>query len=225
MTVTEVWLYGSVARGTFTPQSDLDLLVASDAQCPIEIELEPIVAGLPQVEHRSITSYTWPQLAQMSAYGSLFLLHLKLEARLLHRRGDDAAGLVNLLGTLQPYRLAHRDLRGFSATLDDVAESLADGGDPAYELSVIATVIRHCSVLACYLDGEPEFSRDKSIPIALERFGMHKFAQGALEIYKYRIARARKVRIEDHPSGEEALMWLDAAKHFVDAVGSYHARK
>jgi hypothetical protein len=169
MRPAEVWLYGSVARGSHTVRSDLDVLVVSDAEVGAAF-LKSAVSNLPQQQHLAARRYTWDEVAQMADYGSLFLVHLKLEGRRLTPIDGDSA-LSALLAKLPPYRLEDRDARGFWEALEDVEWGLDDAQDMddiAFELGVLATVIRHCSILACYKLRDPQFQTDRSIATAFD---------------------------------------------------------
>jgi hypothetical protein len=220
MNSMEAWLYGSVARGQYLSNSDLDVLVVGD---PIQdLDLDPIVLNLPQAEHLSIRRYDWSAVCGMAAYGSLFLLHLKLEGRRLWRYGA-GPDLAVLLRDLPRYSLVERDLAGFDLALSDVTDSLDDGGDPAFELSVVATVIRHCSILACYLMGRPCFDRHSSISYSFDQLDMSQLTEEALNLHHFRLAQARAIPLEQRPSQSLARRWCHHASDYVARVGASYA--
>jgi hypothetical protein len=217
---TELWLYGSVARGTHSVRSDLDVLAVGDT--PIDPGLlERAVQGLPQSDYLSVRQYTWSEVEGMAAYGSLFLLHLRLEGRQLHPV-EPTRRLRRMLATLPCYSLVDRDLSGFLESIDDVEWSLADGGDPVFELGVLATVIRHCSILACYMLGQPTFEVARSIPSAFCAVGHHALAEEATKLYAFRLTTARGYPIPVRPSTHYAAEWADRARDFVHRVGALH---
>jgi len=207
---TEVWLYGSVARGTDQPASDVDVLVVTDEPSRVELPIE-----LPRTEKLSVRTYSWSAVEQMAAYGSLFLLHVKLEGRAL----GDSSRLRSLLRDLPPYSRSGADVEGFRIGLDDARDSLLDGGSAAFELSVIATVVRHCSILACYLLGTPLFDRTESISTAFGAVGMSDRVDGALDLHKYRLAEARGIEYDGGAEAGIAMEWESVARRFVDRVG------
>src|SRR4051794_14637489 len=131
MTATsEIWLFGSVARGDVDDLSDVDVLVAG--------ELEPqALSRLPYPKDRlSVVRYEWPELRQMAGYGSLFLHHVRLEGKPLCP--PQHARLAALLEKLPPYNRAQHELSSFVRVLDDVEDSLQGDHSPAFELAVIA---------------------------------------------------------------------------------------
>ena len=215
-------MYGSVARGSETDLSDLDLLVVPHLG-PEEVpKVADAVRALPQSSRRSITVYSWEQLAVMASYGSLFLVHLRAEARLLYGNGI-GSGLVQTVENLPVYSRADHDLRGFAHALADVEESLLSGGDPAYELGVVATVVRHCSILTTYLGGAPAFDREQSISTALALVGQENAVPEALKLHAYRMARLGRTRVAD-VSIEIALDQTRMAQDFVRGVKSRYGR-
>lgn len=217
---TEIWLYGSVARGTHTDLSDLDLLVAPQLG-PEELpEVSAALRDLPQFGRRSLTVYSWQQLADMAAYGSLFLLHLHAEGRMVYGEGD-GYGLIELVEDLPPYSRADHDLQGFLQALLDAEESLIEGGDPSYELGVVATVVRHCSILTTYLGGSPVFDREQSISVAFELVGQGDAVPMALELHAFRMARLGRTKVTS-VSSERALERTRMAVNFVrEVAGQY----
>lgn len=217
----EIWLYGSVARGTYSESSDLDVLVVSDSE-PDPLMLKATVAALPQAEHLSVRRYSWCEVSRMAEYGSLFLLHVKLEGHLLFSSAR-APGLVELLATLPDYRNDARDIRGFVQALDDSRWALDDAfdeDDVLFELGVIATVIRHCSILACYKLGAPQFQTADSIRLSFAAVGMAEVADAATDLYQFRLATARKIRPSAKATLTAANIWLSLGRSFVEKVGN-----
>jgi predicted nucleotidyltransferase len=219
---SEVWVYGSVARGMATATSDLDLLVAPRLG-PEELpEVADLVRALPQADRTSITVYTWDQLAAMAAYGSLFLVHLRAEAHLLCGQGT-GRGLTHIVENLPPYSRADHDLWGFAQALADVEESLLSGGDPTYELGVVATVVRHCSILTTYLGGAPVFDREQSISRAFAFVGQENAVPAAVELHAFRMARLGRMTVAD-ASVDSALDQTRMATDFVREVKGCYGR-
>jgi hypothetical protein len=213
-------MYGSVARGSYTRKSDLDLLIAPVRGVETRPDVRRQIAALPQSELLSITTYSWPELAAMAAYGSLFLVHLRDEGQLLYAEGRGDA-LRDLVKALPEYQLVSRDLGAFSMTLEDVAESLQTGGDPVYELGVVATVVRHCSILVTYLMGEPAFDRAESITRAMTHLGMAESIADAESLHNYRLARSRRVAPQS-TTIELAHSRNEMAMRFVqEVIGRY----
>ena len=101
----------------------------------------------------SISRYSWDEIRGMARYGSLFLHHIRLEGRPLYEAESCRGRLHATVAELGEYTLARRDIRGFKVVLADIAESLESGGSRVFELSVLATVIRHASILGCWLIG------------------------------------------------------------------------
>jgi hypothetical protein len=212
---TELWLYGSTARGTNDERSDLDLLVASADDGPTPPEITRALSSLEGRRDAAIKRYSWRELEAMAQYGSLFLLHLHLEARPVI---GDGRRLKQLLSDLPMYSRSREDLAGFRLALDDAGESLADGGDPTFEAIVIATTLRHASILCSYLAGQPTFGRDSAIRVAFGVVGMQQLAEPACALYDVRLTHARGAGDGTRVGWKTAEVWLEHAVSFLDRI-------
>jgi hypothetical protein len=149
------WLYGSHARGDADELSDIDVLVISDF-VDENIDLESVD---PIFQRASVTRYTWIELEGMVECGSLFLRHLQMEGRPLIESPSVRGRLSAALARLGRYRLANRDVQGFTQVLNDVKNSLFCEGSVVFELATLGTVVRHASILGCAIAGQHCFSR------------------------------------------------------------------
>lgn len=152
MTDWAVILYGSHARGTADADSDVDLLLLGNPPGK-----EVTTRAAPFAGPVSASNYSWQEFDAMRADGSIFLRHICMEGRVLAARGRGTRAMKEMRD-LPPYRHVDRDLASFGQTLDDVRESLEEGGSPRYELSVVLALIRHCAILGSYLAGRLGFS-------------------------------------------------------------------
>jgi predicted nucleotidyltransferase len=89
---SEIWLYGSQARGDTDTLSDVDVLVAGEVDAEA---LGQLPYSQPQL---SVVRYDWDELELMASYGSLFLHHVRLEGR--PQYADKNSRLATLLETL-----------------------------------------------------------------------------------------------------------------------------
>jgi hypothetical protein len=176
-----VWLYGSHARGDDDWLSDIDIFVAVDGNSAFKHPTIPADA------RTSVSRYTWTEVEAMAAYGSLFLHHLCSEGRSLAGTARGTARLEALFRNLPPYQLYHRDIRAFRAALADASEAGVRGSSPTFELSVLGTVVRHSSVLACYLLGTPSYGRREAIGVASRGLGVGELAAVFEELYSFRL--------------------------------------
>ena len=209
-----VWLYGSRARGDSDELSDTDLLVVSDDPSDERPTLAPITTNA------SVSSYSWGEITGMASYGSLFLYHVGTEGKPVYESSAAAGRLEALLGTIGPYRGAARDVTAFRTVLNDVRDSL-DSGEAAlvFELSVLATVFRHASVLGCYIAHSPCFARTQSVARLISMWNLPKeWATEFASVYQYRMYAARRVRRVDPPSSDLAYRWWGRADLVVDEI-------
>lgn len=180
-----VWLYGSHARSASDWHSDLDILVVADRLTNID-EIEPHVPFA--LNGASVSRYTWNELSGMAKYGSLFLQHLKLEAVPLYETPSHRGTLPRLLDDLGDYGLAHRDVRGFRVVLDDVAEALDSTEEETNELAVLGTVIRHSTILGCWLLNQPSFGRLEPVSRFVRLRGIDRVVEREFpHLYRYRL--------------------------------------
>jgi hypothetical protein len=138
-----VAIYGSVARGDMGPSSDVDVLVISDRA------IEQTECG-----RVSVTFYQEDHLRTLAHSGSLFVLHLKREARVM----KDARGA--LARTFEAWRPpdVERTLAGMraAAAVLDVRADL-EHDHTAELLRVAIFVVRSVLYLRCFQRGRPAF--------------------------------------------------------------------
>jgi len=205
-TVTSVWLYGSIARADADAQSDVDVLVVSNAaDWRTGLEARGIVEG----RALSPIHFGWAEVAGMAAYGSLFLHHVRLEGRPLGH-GDDP--LAALLEALVPYQRAGQEIRAFDTVLDDVRRSIGGPHSPAYELAVIATALRHAFILGCYVSAEPDFGRTSPFRRLCCIFGeSSELAAEISSLYDFRLYQQGRAHMPFVPTTADVQQWLDTA--------------
>ncbi len=216
MTDSEIWLYGSAARGDRDEISDVDVLVASDeplSSSDIHIPVEGPV---------SLSRYGWRELEHMASYGSLFLHHLKLEGRPL--REQPQRRMRELLDGLGDYQRGELELASFRRVLEDVEQSLEGDFSPAYELAVVATAARHAAILGCYLLGEPNFGRTSAFRFLLPRLGYSPAeVEDLVELYRFRRAEDQGIPLEDPRFTADVRGWAARVRTLIDEVGALDA--
>jgi hypothetical protein len=213
---SEVWLYGSNARGDGDASSDVDVLVAG------ECDIAPRDVGIPTANRLSMTRYSWPEIEQMAGYGSLFLHHIRLEGRPLLE--TEERRLATILDSLPPYKRAAQELDCFRQVLADVELALRGDHSPAFELSVVATAARHSAILGCYLIGEPDFGRTSAFRRLLPRLGYSPdFADEMEVLYAFRQAENESRPLDATVSSEDVREWVMRIRvilHQVEALAA-----
>ena len=208
---SELWLFGSVARGDTDDLSDVDVLVAG--------ELEPqALSDLPYPKERmSLVRYDWPELHQMAGYGSLFLHHLRLEGKLLF--SPHKSELAALLEDLPPYGRAQQEISTFVRVLDDVESALNGDHSPEFELAVIATALRHSCILGCYAAGKPKFGRRSAFELFLRHSGREDLVDAAQQLYDFRLYEDGRGALPFKATTLEVRLWLVRTREVLAAVG------
>jgi len=213
-----VWLYGSRARGDADSLSDVDLLVICDADWPKEKVAN--LFSVPEGEPCSISRYSWSEFRKMTEQGSLFLQHVKSEGVLLYEADECQEGTKEALERLRPYRFARRDVEAFQTVLSDVREEIFHESSSAYELAVLGTVIRHASVLGCYLLGSPCFGRTEPVRRFSEVVDLPVgFPDRFASMYQYRLALEGRRCATRAPNLRQATEWAEWAERIVRRVG------
>jgi hypothetical protein len=211
MNSTEIWLYGSHARGDQMPDSDLDVLVAGEDLALVD------KAQLPKGGHLSISHYEWEEIEQMASYGSLFLHHLKLEGRPLLESPDQQ--MRHLLDSLGKYQRAGRELDSFRQVLSDVEAALEGDHSAPFELSVVATAARHAAILGCYITGAPNFGRDEAFRQLFPSLGYSSdMAEEFIALYRFRRADDHREPPEAEIPAAEVLDWIARVRRLINQV-------
>ena len=205
---TSLWLYGSHARGDPDRESDLDVLAAADN--PISNEDFVKITGRSGLQRLAISRYSWPEIEGMASYGSLFLHHLRLEGKCLFEGLHSSGRLQSILGSLGPYKHACQDVRAFHVTVNDVRSSLNGGGSLFFELSVLATVLRHASILGCYLSNEPTFGRATPVRRLVDLWHLNPSTPDLFKrLYRYRLWSDQRSEKPTEISLTEAMDWCN----------------
>ena len=213
-----VWLYGSRARGDEDVLSDIDIFVVSDSEVTKK-EVMQLVPELPS--EISVSQYSWNEVIGMADYGSLFLHHLRTEGQMLWEAQTSKGELLKLLSGMGDYKHARRDIRGFIAVLADVKASLKTEGVITYELGVLGTVLRHASILGCWLLGTPSFGRIAPVQRIVSRYGLSlEIAEEFSRLYKYRLYIDGRIENMPNPTRLQAEVWLERVIKVVNVIAT-----
>lgn len=211
MSECAIWLYGSHARRDYDCYSDIDIFIAGKPNIDEflnRVEFERSVI--------SISQYQWKEVEAMARYGSLFLHHLKLEGRPLVISIEGDRRLKHLLQTLRPYQHIDKDIRAFTKCVDDIRKGFEKGSTPTFEMSVIATVLRHSAVLASYIIGSPRFGRLEPFQFVAKRWGFPDMVICEFErVYQFRLHEDGRASLPFEPSERDVLLWVSQANKFL----------
>lgn len=210
-----LWLYGSTACGRADSRSDLDVLHVTDAVTPPA--RPPSTANNSQ--RVSVSSYSWSEIADMARQGSLFLLHLRLEGRPIYEGAMCRGRLWSLIRSLPPYARVEKDIQSFRIALDDIRQSIGEGGSIIWELSVLATLVRNASILGCYLAGNPVFGRVQPIVQLCGRLLFNESEAALLaSLSSYQLYAVGRGPRPTPPHARGTTQLLDLSERLVRAV-------
>lgn len=205
-------LYGSAARGDADSLSDVDvLLIGADE---VEVPKSAMPSGA------QVSQYDWAEWDELVRTGSIFLHHLKGESRVLWSTGEGATRYESSLFNLPMYGHVDRDFDAFAEAIDTIDHEIyGEGAAVEFELSLLAMVVRHSSILICYLLGEVNFSRFQSLRNAVEATGVAKSLCEDFEyLYDFRLfSLGRTANRPKLPARERVNMWIDESRHLVEA--------
>lgn len=216
-----VWMYGSHARGDADAVSDLDVLVISEDSLD---EGEVVSFAELDSPRLSISQYTWAEIRGMASYGSLFLQHIRLEGRCLKEGGSVRGQLAGMLESMSPYARVAEDVAGFRLALLDVRDSLERNGSSAFEASVLATLLRHASILGCYISGLASFGRIEPVRRIVRAWNLApEIADRFPDLYGFRIRADQHRELPESPPRPALGLWCEHIEEVICRLEE-HAR-
>jgi hypothetical protein len=152
----EIYVFGSICRGEYSPTSDVDVLVV-----PFEVD---------RCQFPSNWSVYSPEiLSEYYNSGRLFAWHLYLEAKCVFSLRS--APLLSTIGPPAHYSTMVKDIDDLEALLNESLNELAEGThNVIYELGIAYTAIRDLAMSASWaLLASPCFSVDAPyrLPVGL----------------------------------------------------------
>ena len=163
-------LFGSAARGDNDVFSDRDLLIVSeDGPCLRKMKSAYDAVGW------SSTAYSWSRLQGAADQGSLFVQHLKQEAKVLR---DPSEQLSQLLAEYSPKPSYQRESNGAASLLGNLMQDLprCDAG-PMWTLDVLSAGFRSLAVANLADHGIYVFANSEIID-GLTKIGMLRQEDG-----------------------------------------------
>ena len=212
-----IYLYGSKARGDFDMSSDSDILVVGRSVKDLKYISNLIPTELQPI---NLSFYYWEEIKEMTKYGSLFLQHLKLEGKCIYEGDYVKSSLSHTLSKLGKYKNTASDLHSFSKTIEEAKASFVSNDLLIFDLSVLATVIRHCSILGCWLLKAPCFKRIEPIKYIIKVFNLNNFdIEEYIELYKYKLYVERQTD-KQSIKGVQIMpeKWINNSRIVVNSV-------
>ena len=203
--------YGSKARGENDSQSDNDLIIIGTGEFDLPFDKSCDL---------SVSKYSWSEFQKMSSYGSLFLWHLRLESKPLNYDIEGFVKYHEILSNLVSFRNAELDLVAFKQSLKDVEEAVKLGDTSfEFEMASLATLIRHASILGCYLLEQPNFGRYSAVDSFIKARNLKSFqTDDFASVYAFRVAIARNYPLPEVPSQDRMYNWIEFAGKLLKEV-------
>lgn len=205
-------LYGSAARGDSDELSDVDVLIIAEAEAIIPKSVLPRGA--------QVSEYDWSEWQELARTGSIFLHHLRGESRVLWSVGQGAARYEASLLALPDYAHVERDFNAFEEAIESIGHEIEDeGASIEFEISALAMIVRHLSILICYLADEVNFSRVQSLRMAADITGAASSLRDDFDyIYEFRLfSLGRTDKRPAIPSHERVKLWIDESRNLIKA--------
>ena len=214
--IDSVYLYGSMARGDAFNGSDCDLLiVVNDCSEEVYNKIKKATSLWNSNLMLEVAIYQMSLLKKMQEIGSLFLWHIKLEAKKVYSNGDH---FTELLSNLADYSNSGAAITEYREIMNDIINDNADDADViAYNLSIMATLIRNTCIICCSLIGNKQFGRVLPVVICRAYF-QEQFPiniEDYEEMYMYRIAINRGGKL---PKQLDLINYYNDWKNKTDAL-------
>lgn len=149
MSSTSIMLFGSVARGDNSKNSDIDYLVVSDEpEASIECDLP----------NASTSKYTWAEFHELAEKKMLFIQHLKQEGVIL---SDEEKRLEKILTSYSPKNSYRKDFDATTLLLDLLSVIPEQNHSRLWYSDVLFVVFRNLMITSLADQGEFIFSPKK----------------------------------------------------------------
>lgn len=219
--VLGVAVFGSVARGSASPSSDIDLLVLVAKDGPSRLQL---VSGLPshlRGSRLTVLCYRPQDLSHLMEHETSFTAHLRKEARILV---DPAGDLEALLTTSPRDRVPVQDeLKAELSQLDAYQNLDVFRGNYLFVLGRLYALGKAIVMLGLYADGDATFDRNEAFAEFCRR---HPETASSIDIvrrllpfYMYVMRRVEKpFPFPYRDSTEQVVQSISAIRNLAAAV-------
>lgn len=218
-TVLGVVVYGSHARGDMDQYSDRDVCVFIDAKAEVELErIHRDLAAEYNTTRAGLSLYDRREAAIMTERGSLFLLHLRLEGRVIVDRGGFVRGLLD---ALRPYCGYQEDVARYREILADLLETAKVREFNEADLHAAFVILRNVLMLLTVRGGEPAFGRRSVWQVAhrlCRKMPIDEQDYLLLSRWHLRYSRGAALDCGARPNASEVRRLLDAICETLDLL-------
>lgn len=213
--ISEIYLFGSVARGDEDRYSDVDILIVIDDCLDDEyVKLKDKYANYLNVPVSWISMYRISKIMTMYKMGSYFLWHIKKEGKILYSRNNE---LQSLLLTLPQYNGFKNDLQEYSQILYDIELELENEYLSAdYELAVLASLVRNTCITIAYLNNRLDFGRNSAPMYCFDKYKMNISLKEYEALYQYRLYHTGKIKKVVKAETKQLKKWIKIEKTLLE---------
>lgn len=217
--IKAVFLFGSVTRGEFDNNSDVDIFILIDDCSEEEYQRYKLdFAKQLDVPIDWISLYRRSTIDNMAKYGSYFLWHIKLEGKELFAKD---LYFNDILNNLIRYTRVKNNIMEYKEICKDIEHSInKDNLTLYYELNLISSIIRNISIAILFMKNKYIFGRNLPVQLCLGMFKNKLLfnIDDYNELYKFRLYYSRsgiKVKLKDVDKSY-ANEWLMNVNRLLD---------
>lgn len=218
--ITEIYLFGSVARGDQDEFSDTDILIIIDDCNEYDfIYYKNKFANILNVPPSWISLYKFSKIKLMYNKGSYFLWHIKKEGIKLFSKTNK---FTQLLDTLPSYKDALKDIKEYKEILNDIEieynNPFTEYINYTYELSVLSSLVRNICITLAYINNVFDFGRI-SVIITIKKiykssicFSLNEYN----ELYSYRLYQTSRIKKIKQGTSNLLNKWIEIVHSLIN---------
>lgn len=165
--LSHVWLFGSHARGSHDPESDVDILIVTRTGTAARKHIQEVLPADIRSKNIDYSIYSKERILNLIDEGALFAWHLRDEGISIY---DSSSWLRQKLGEIAPYSKHLSDIALLQEVLFDILNDNGNLKDKSvhYDAGVIGTIVRNVAIIATNKLGKTDYSNQA--PYSLTKY-------------------------------------------------------